>query len=255
MSGLTKSDWEAINEFLLSVSEERTIDGLRSRILTGVPSLIGFGGSGCLIRINGDRPRIVDSIQSERKWIEYFNHYYYRIATPPGYGGDTYSADATYLKKFNSDEYIHDFLGPQRISSSAGLVLFDERGRPDFTYVFNRSSSERMFDEPELEKLNVVQRHIERQYRLLQKIEGLRRLPVMRIELAKGSGLLSRRESEVAHLLFRRMKPAEIAADLQISPLTVKKHIANIYGKLNIKDRRQLLEKLGPEMDGDANPA
>ena len=54
---------------------------------------------------------------------------------------------------------------------------------------------------------------------------------------------LSQREIEVLQLLAQGMRNKEIAAKLFISPETVKKHLNNIYGKLNISNRRQAVDK------------
>ena len=48
---------------------------------------------------------------------------------------------------------------------------------------------------------------------------------------------------EILNLLGQKMQNKEIAAMLFISPQTVKKHLNNIYGKLNISRRRQAVEK------------
>ncbi|MFC4597615.1 LuxR C-terminal-related transcriptional regulator [Cohnella hongkongensis] len=56
--------------------------------------------------------------------------------------------------------------------------------------------------------------------------------------------LLSRREREVVELLIRGRSNLEIAQELFLSEATVKKHISNIYGKLQVRKRTQLLHLL-----------
>jgi LuxR family maltose regulon positive regulatory protein len=54
---------------------------------------------------------------------------------------------------------------------------------------------------------------------------------------------LTIRENEILNLLGQRLSNKEIAENLFIAPATVKKHLANIYGKLAVGDRRQAVEK------------
>jgi len=54
---------------------------------------------------------------------------------------------------------------------------------------------------------------------------------------------LSRQEQNVQNLIVQGKTNKEIASELFISTSTVKSHITNIYGKLNIGSRQELLQK------------
>ena len=54
---------------------------------------------------------------------------------------------------------------------------------------------------------------------------------------------LTNRELQIPDLLPQRLQNKEIAAELSISPETVKKHLNNIYGKLNVTGRLEAVEK------------
>jgi DNA-binding NarL/FixJ family response regulator len=58
---------------------------------------------------------------------------------------------------------------------------------------------------------------------------------------ASGRGLLTARETDVLAQLQRRRSNAQIAADLHISIETVRTHARNIYRKLGVGSRRELL--------------
>ena len=54
---------------------------------------------------------------------------------------------------------------------------------------------------------------------------------------------LTNREQQILELLERRLTNKEIAAQLGISPTTVKGHTLKIYQKLDVNGRRQAVEK------------
>lgn len=62
-------------------------------------------------------------------------------------------------------------------------------------------------------------------------------------KICKEAGLTTR-ETQIALLLLQNLHNAEIAEQLYISESTVKKHISNIYNKLEINKREELKERL-----------
>ena len=60
--------------------------------------------------------------------------------------------------------------------------------------------------------------------------------------------LLTEREKDVMHLFVKGYKQSEVAKELQISIDTVKRHIKNVYTKLDIHSKAELIEKLGQRL-------
>lgn len=55
---------------------------------------------------------------------------------------------------------------------------------------------------------------------------------------------LTARESQILHLLIRRLSNAEIGEIVGIAERTVRHHVTNILGKLSVTDRNGLLAPL-----------
>lgn len=60
---------------------------------------------------------------------------------------------------------------------------------------------------------------------------------------------LTNREAELAVQIGKGLSNAEIAAELNISETTVKKHISNIFEKLDVTKREQIREKVQEKLD------
>lgn len=245
ITDISTATWTKINDFLLSLSSEKSISGLVSTLLREIHLLVPFGNSGNSIEIDSILGgAIVSSVQCDKKWEDQFNRHFSRIATKPTYTENIISASRDDLKRNNSEEYYYDFLSPQKIGSSAGFIVFDQDSRPANVFLINRTTSERMFTDRELTLLKIIHPHVCNYYRIQCLLDRLLTMPVQPAELEKDTRLLSVRESEIVHLLFHRYRPGDISKELKISVLTVRKHIQNIYYKLRVSDRQQLFEKL-----------
>jgi DNA-binding NarL/FixJ family response regulator len=78
--------------------------------------------------------------------------------------------------------------------------------------------------------------------RLIREIRRMGRGPM----LDSGSGLieLTPRQWEVINLMADRLSTAEIAERLMVSPVTIRRHISAILGKLGVADREAALKLL-----------
>jgi DNA-binding NarL/FixJ family response regulator len=77
----------------------------------------------------------------------------------------------------------------------------------------------------------------------MKTLKLLREPITLEKQIDKGEITLSSREIEVLEQLSKGLKNAEIAENLFISAATVKKHIENIYKKLQIRNRIELIQK------------
>ncbi len=125
--------------------------------------------------------------------------------------------------------------------------LLSQRGLWQLAVSVKRGSADR-----DLQILDFIRPHFSNYFALFSREVLFPMNTYTAAELADDCRLLSRREAEVASLLCRRLRPDEIATVLLISPRTVERHIENIYSKLNVRNRKELLKLLlkGPPGDG-----
>lgn len=77
----------------------------------------------------------------------------------------------------------------------------------------------------------------------LKTLRLLKNTPVLKAENYRDKIQLSEREAEILEQLSKGFSNKVIAEKLSISPFTVKRHIENIYQKLQAHNRVELLEK------------
>ena len=245
---ISERGWSKLNSFLLTAGTMNSVDEMNSWILDNISSLINYDNSGIHIILSDKlRPGITASVNSEKKWNDLFNSYYYSISLFPEFDQNIFYADNRQIRGSHKSEYYNDFMLPQKIRYTAGFTLYNPGNIPAHTMVLNRSGSAGMFSNEELSVMKVAAHHLSNYVKMLSLSESFRKIPVMISELENGNTILSPRETEIVSLLVKRLKPAEISKKLEISLMTVRKHIQNIYEKMNVADRHQLLQKIHQE--------
>ena len=87
--------------------------------------------------------------------------------------------------------------------------------------------------------------------RLLEELKNRERR--RSVALAGGGRVaLTTREWEVVELLLRGASTADIATQLGVAPVTVRRHIGSVERKLGVSTRAEVIELLGAQADADS---
>lgn len=120
-------------------------------------------------------------------------------------------------------EYDELVWRPHRINDALRLWLPSPRGRARSVYL---ERSGRNFTDRERTMFGLMRPHLVRMRANAQSRRGM-----------EGTRGLTPRDAEVVGWVARGMTNAEIAAALFISPQTVRKHLENIFAKLDVRTR------------------
>ena len=238
-------------DFLSYVGEASDVREFFNRAIHGLSTLIPCDQAfACFADILGDpaSPHVwlmdVGGPQSAaRPYVEYYFHKdpIRKLLSPRT---SLYQVDWR-SRRFFRDEFANEFArGLMRIDMNAGIPLFDPSGQGAMTFGFARAGAGRRLSARDAAILRALRPHFVNYYALFKGLERLEPAEYHAAELAKGCRLLSWREAEVAVLLCRRYRNAEIASRLSISPRTVERHVEHIYFKLNVHTRADLIRKL-----------
>jgi DNA-binding CsgD family transcriptional regulator len=247
MSVEKRNLWVKINDFLVRVGAEHTVQAFRKSILSGIGDLIPFGASAAWFEMGSSRPNaLCESIGIPDEWVIAHNTHYYKIA--PQYSDlDRRRVNFANYRLFQNTEYYQGFLHPLGVRYGAGIILHDLRGYPSLALCLTDPKYEYEKDRCVLSALETIQPHLENYYSYLNLIENQNGIEFFPTELQYGCRTLSKREAEVAELLCRRLTFAEIASRLLLSRRTVESYAANIYEKLKVRNRRELIVKLSSQ--------
>jgi DNA-binding CsgD family transcriptional regulator len=175
----------------------------------------------------------------------YREYYFYkdvvRLRAPPG----TVLLQVNWKsREYSKSEISQDYVIPIfGIGMSAGIPFVDPDGKAAMCFTISRTGSKNISEREESIFL-ALRPHIVNLFSLHWRMQTLSQEHFFAAELACESELLSKREAEIAGFLCKRLLAHEIATLLMISKRTVETHVQQIYFKLSVNNRRELLQKL-----------
>lgn len=146
--------------------------------------------------------------------------------------------------------YYHDFLYPNGLVRHTGFMISDPGRQHAWVFNFHRPASAPEFSALEQARSRLIEACLQGQASGVTQIRTLPRPPE-----AGALCELTSREREIVIAVAQGFANKQIAASLAISPRTVENHLRNIYEKLHINTRTQLLSILYREhytSDGEA---
>lgn len=158
----------------------------------------------------------------------------------------------TCVEEYKESNYIYGMIHAYILWSIAKLKLYDEEdGVEALTEAINLAKSDHIMM-PFIERIDEIRemlKMIEASEPFASEIlnYGTKQSVTLegKQEDERERKLLTEREREVMSLFIKGYKQSEIAKELQISIDTVKRHIKNVYAKLDIHSKVELIERLG----------
>jgi len=247
---LSQSEWLSINEIILSIYAIPDMTQMRKAFLDKLHSLIFYDSALFDFAVTSNKnPLFFDpvSVNIHEKYIknyyEYFQHIDYTrwiFSQPnPIIYRDT---DLLNDELRENTEYFKNWMRPTNTYYGAGSAIISDGTLLGSVTLF-RSAARDNFSERDLFILEILNSHLSN--RLSQAYPQGIKNNILQIRqsdsLMENYGLTSR-ELEIIQFVSNGMSNQEISRALFISETTVKKHLNNIFKKLSINSRTQLMK-------------
>lgn len=241
---LTPGEWKRINDIALIIHSEKDIDDMRTHFFEAVEVLIPFEKAMFYFieeTIDGmhlKNPIFVNVDSSfatlYKKVFEEFK--YGRVAisarrTMAFHDTDLMTSDS----KMKNDMFM-SFMKPYEIPYGAGIEITKNK-KATAEVSFFRREEQGDFAEKELQILDILKDHLEIRINGIEDREGDRKNKEAHL-IDFG---LTQRELEIAMMVADGLWMDDISERLEISKSTGKRHLHNIYAKMNVGGRTELI--------------
>lgn len=250
MLTLTKLPWPKIHDFLLEAGSQRRVQDLTTTVIERIGELIPYDCGAAWFEAKPGTPlRCYQTKGIAERFVMEHNNYYNRF-TPPVLDKVFRNVGFVDWRCLRHTEYAREFIFPQGIRYAGGFLLWDNRGESFLCLTLTHSKYDYEQHLQVRKILEIIQSHLSNYYSYLNLLSAQDNSYIHLAELAADCRILSKREAEIAGLLCRRLSVPEISSILLISPKTTYRHVANIYEKMGVNNRKGLILKITGKEDG-----
>ncbi|MEL1135714.1 helix-turn-helix transcriptional regulator [Desulfitobacterium sp. THU1] len=247
--------WLKIHDFLLDIENAWEPKDFCMQVMDKLYALIYYDKARIYIINNNGQVSNEFLCGVEKRWSENYLSYYskiensrYSIFRNSKYSNPEIHGSVTDWENHKIDEFVTYYIKPQGIKHSLGFTLYDDAfGKGIFC--FDRTSGTG-YQNKDLGLISIVHPHLQNLLRntfvSVTSDTSYKKNPDIKC-------LLTKRELEIAELLYEGVSPNNISNKLFISRSTTYRHIANIHAKLNVSNRQELIIALFSYFQGDTS--
>jgi DNA-binding CsgD family transcriptional regulator len=249
---LTQIEWEKLNDLAMTINNIRDAKAMRTAFLQKLMGLIDFDFSEFDIGIikKASAPQLVDPVmvsKFSRKFEEEFIYQYENIYAPMDYVNWVFmspeslvyrESDLLNAEVRKQSPFYINYLAVYDLVYIAGIVL---SGRGKFHGAISLYKCERNgdFSDRDVYILRQLLPHLHARFEA--DLDNIRKNEKSLSYMLKNQYRLTNREIEIMGCVYQGASNAHIAHRTGIAVNTVKKHVYNIYSKLEVENRTQLV--------------
>jgi DNA-binding CsgD family transcriptional regulator len=250
---LTQSEWEKLNDLVITINNIADSTAMRTAFLQKLMTLIEFDFSEFDIGIikKASAPQLVDPVmvsKFSRKFEEEFIYQYENIYAPMDYVNWVFMSPESLV--YRESDLLNDEVRKQSpfylnylkvfdLVYIAGIVLAG-RGRFHGAISLYKRENNGNFSDRDIYILKQLMPHLHARFEA--DSDKIRKNEKSLSFMLKNQFKLTNREIEIMGCIYLGCSNAQIAEKAGIAFNTAKKHVYNIYEKLEVENRTQLIK-------------
>lgn len=244
---MNQNIWESVYQITLQCSKKDNVYDFSVELFLQIQNYFTFDcGQIWFLDVNRKLENVYQS-RVGKEWSEVYADYYLNTAeeefrvnrqiTEGELGSNIRLID---YSETEDSSFVKDYIRPRQLKYSCSFFLSDSYGRPRTIFDLNRKGKQQ-FCENEIDvlvKALPLLNSIHKKYFLAENKQST----VARY--LEQHRLLTDRETEIVNLVCEGVSTTNISHILRIAPKTLEKHMSNIYKKMNVSRRQELIVKI-----------